>query len=214
MAMSASGWCQCCSITWRAPSCWFRAAAEQGHETVEVLQLDIAAEDAADKIPPGAAVVNLTEVTPPAVAAEVVRTGGIFLDTSATSDYVRALRQAMADAGGPGTGILCVGTASGLSTLMAADAVVAEGTEIVDIGVELSMGRHYGRAATEWSINALGARYRLFGNEMSGANSPSGRRSAGGQRSGWAFPWTASQNILGMPRRISSAPSLLSTLPR
>lgn len=135
------------------------------HDAVEALQFDISAEGAADKLPPGATVVNLTEATPPSVAAQVVRAGGIFLDTSATPDYVRALRQAMADAGGPGTGVLCVGTAPGLSTLMAADAAGAEGTEVIDIGVELGMGRHYGKAATEWSINAFGAGYRLSGDE-------------------------------------------------
>jgi|TARA_R100000049_G_C1948290_1_gene94452 uncharacterized protein YbjT (DUF2867 family) len=43
--------------------------AGTSNETVEALQLDIAAEDATYKLPPGATVVNLIQAKPPAVAA-------------------------------------------------------------------------------------------------------------------------------------------------
>ena len=129
-------------------------------DRVTPLKLDITAADAAAGLPEGATVVNLTEATPPSIAAHVVRTGGLFLETSASPEYVSAIEQAMAQAGGPGTGVVCVGAAPGLSTLLAADAARTEGCETLDIGIELGMGRHYGVAATEWSIGALGAPYR------------------------------------------------------
>lgn len=130
-------------------------------DRVTPLKLDITAADAAAWLPEGATVVNLTEATPPSIAAHVVRTGGLFLETSASPEYVSAIEQAMAQAGGPGTGVVCVGAAPGISTLLAADVAKADGCATVDIGIELGMGRHYGVAATEWSIGALGAPYRV-----------------------------------------------------
>ena len=130
-------------------------------DRVEALRLDIAGRDAAGKLPPGATVVNLTEATPPSVAAEIVRNGGRFLETSASPDYLTALRRDVPEGGGPGTAVLCVGTAPGLSTLMAAELLRDTEADRVDIGLELGMGRHYGQAATEWSIGALGRPYRL-----------------------------------------------------
>jgi len=132
-------------------------------DRVEALRLDIAGKDAAGKLPLGATVINLTEATPPSIAVEVVRNGGSFLETSASPDYVQALRREMAGVGGPSTAVLCVGAAPGLSTLMAAELVRDNEAVAVDIGLELGMGRHYGRAATEWSIGALGHPYRLSG---------------------------------------------------
>ena len=132
-------------------------------DRVEALRLDIAGKDAAGKLPPGATVVNLTEATPRSVAAEVVRNGGSFLETSASPDYLKALRQDVLVAGGTGTAILCVGAAPGLSTLMAAELLRDTEAEKVDIGLELGMGRHYGQAATEWSIGSLSFPYRLSG---------------------------------------------------
>ena len=132
-------------------------------DRVKMLRLDIAGAGAASGLPPGATVVNLTEATPPSVAAHIVRTGGRFLETSASPDYVQAITREVAATGGPGAGVVCVGTAPGLSTLMAADVAQIDGCATVDIGLELGMGRHYGAAATEWSIGALGTIYRLSG---------------------------------------------------
>jgi len=132
-------------------------------DQVKTLRLDIAAVDAAVGIPLGATVVNLTEATPPSVAADVVRAGGSFLETSASPDYVQAVSREVATTGGPGTGVVCVGAAPGLSTLMAADAARTEGCASIDIGLELGMGRHYGSAAMEWSIGALGDQYQVSG---------------------------------------------------
>lgn len=132
-------------------------------DKAKMVRLDIADAGAAAGLPPGATVVNLTEATPPSVAAHVVRTGGRFLETSASPDYVQAITRAVAATGGPGAGVVCVGTAPGLSTLMAADVAQINGCATVDIGLELGMGRHYGAAATEWSIGALGTSYRVSG---------------------------------------------------
>lgn len=130
-------------------------------DRVRHLKMDLGANAAEDRLPEGAAVVNLTETTSHALAAAVVRKGGLFLDTSASPEYVSALEKTISAAGGPGTGILCVGTAPGLSTLLAADLAARTGAASVDIGIELGMGRHYGRAATEWFFQTLGTPYRV-----------------------------------------------------
>lgn len=132
-------------------------------DRVETLRLDIAGAGAAAGLPPGATVVNLTEATPPSVAAHIVRTGGRFLETSASPDYVETITREAAATGGPGAVVVCVGTAPGVSTLMAADIAQIQGCAAIDIGLELGMGRHYGAAATEWSIGALGTVHRLSG---------------------------------------------------
>ncbi|MGX1500331.1 hypothetical protein ACSSV1_005396 [Labrenzia sp. MBR-25] len=139
----------------------FLVSRTGGTETDRVrhLKIDLGAEDARKEIPDGAAVVNLTETTPPALSAAVVRKGGVFIDTSASPDYVSALEREISAVEGPGTGILCVGTAPGLSTLLAADLASRTGATLVDVGIELGMGRHYGRAATEWFFHALGTPY-------------------------------------------------------
>ena len=132
-------------------------------DRVEALRLDIAGKDVTGKLPLCATVINLTEATPPTIAVEVVRKGGNFLETSASPDYVQVLRREVTGVGGPGTAVTCVGAAPGLSTLMTAELVRAKEAVAVDIGLELSMGRHYGRAATEWFVDALGRPYWLSG---------------------------------------------------
>jgi len=132
-------------------------------DRVETLRLDIADAGAEAGLPPGATVVNLTEATPPSIAAHIVRTGGRFLETSASPDYLEAITREAAATGGPGAAVVCVGTAPGLSTLMAADIARVEGCATVDIGLQLGMGRHYGAAATAWSIGAFGTAFRQSG---------------------------------------------------
>ena len=60
-------------------------------ERVRHLKMDLGAKEAQDRLPKGAAVVNLTETTSHALAAVVVRRGGLFLDTSASPEHVSAL---------------------------------------------------------------------------------------------------------------------------
>lgn len=157
-------------------------------DRVKTLRLDIADARAAAALPPGATVVNLTEATPPSIAAHIVRTDGRFLETSASPDYVQAITREAAATGGPGAAVVCVGTVPGLSTLMAADLAHIEGCATVDIGLELGMGRHYGAAATEWSIGALGTVYRLSGVTSTMVRPGDMRRSFAFQRTGRERP--------------------------
>ena len=131
-------------------------------ERSATMQIDITSEQAAARFPQCAIVVNLTEATPPVLAAEIVRKGGMFLDTSASPQYLDKLECEIATAGGSGTGVLCVGTAPGLSTLMAADLARREDVASINVALELGMGRHYGPAATTWFFRTLGTEYTLF----------------------------------------------------
>lgn len=190
--------------------CPITLASRQGGadaDRVRQIQLDVRAPEAAGQITPGATVINLTEATPPAVAAEIVRKGGVFLDTSADPDYVAALDEAMAAAGGPGTGVLCVGTAPGLSTLMAAHVARSGAVMSVEFGIELGMGRHYGPAATEWFFRAIGKTYQV--------NDPHGQHSQlpGTERRRFAFADRERSRLalgIGFPHRgIQSAGKVL-----
>ena len=132
-------------------------AVETAHENVVYTALDVARPDAAHSLPDDAMVVNLTEATPPGLVAEILARGGTVLDTSATPSYVHALIRA-AD-GTNGCLVTGVGTAPGLSTLMAAALASDKRVETLRIGVELGMGRHYGQAAAEWFFRTLGQPY-------------------------------------------------------
>ena len=132
-------------------------AVETAHENVVYTALDVARPDAAHSLPDDAMVVNLTEATPPGLVAEILARGGTVLDTSATPSYVHALIRA-AD-GTNGCLVTGVGTAPGLSTLMAAALASDKRVETLRIGVELGMGRHYGKAASEWFFRTLGQPY-------------------------------------------------------
>lgn len=107
-----------------------------------------------------AIVVNLSEATTPALARQVIESDGWFLETSASPGYLRAMTDGLAQAAGPGTAIMCVGAAPGLTNLLAAEiADKAPETEQIDIGVEMGMGRHYGVAGTEWFLRTAGQAY-------------------------------------------------------
>ncbi|WP_233417298.1 hypothetical protein [Halovulum marinum] len=157
-------------------------------DRAKALRLDIADADAAAGLPPGATVVNLSEATPPSIAAHIVRTGGRFLESSASPDYVQAITRAAVATGGPGMAVVCTGTAPGLSTLMAAEIAQMKGCATIDIGLELGMGRHYGAAATEWSIGAVGTVYRLSGVTGTMVRPGDMRRSFAFQRTGRERP--------------------------
>jgi len=110
-----------------------------------------------------ALIVNLTEVTPPAYARHVVDSGGYWLESSATPAYLGAIEAALEGAADPGTAILGVGAAPGLTNLLAAEiAAKAPETVQIDIGIEMGMGRHYGAAATEWFLSAAGKPYPVI----------------------------------------------------
>ena len=111
----------------------------------------------------GSVTVNLTEATPPAVAKRVIGTGGWFLETSATPEYLVAMTDGLRGGDGPGIAVLCVGAAPGMTNLMAAQILAsAPKTRRVDIGVEMGMGRHYGEGGTEWFLRSAGQRYPAY----------------------------------------------------
>lgn len=132
-------------------------AVETTLKNVVYTALDVARPGAAKSLPDDAIVVNLTEATLPELVAERLARGETVLDTSATPSYVDALIRAAA--GTNGCLVTGVGTAPGLSTLMAADLASDEQVETLRIGLELGMGRHYGQAAAEWFFRALGIPY-------------------------------------------------------
>ena len=132
-------------------------AVETTLKNVVYSALDVARPGAAKSLPDDAIVVNLTEATLPELVAERLARGETVLDTSATPSYVDALIRAAA--GTNGCLVTGVGTAPGLSTLMAADLASDEQLETLRIGLELGMGRHYGQAAAEWFFRTLGQPY-------------------------------------------------------
>jgi len=146
--------------------------AEASQLSVTPVSADITDAGFSPELPEEAIVINLTEATPPQWIASMIARGHTVLDTSASPEYVSGLKTASKDGGG--LLVLCVGTAPGLSTLMAADVDNHPETEIVEIALELGMGRHYGRAATEWFFKALGNPYR---------DNPTGKLVAPGTRS-------------------------------
>lgn len=107
--------------------------------------------------------VNLTEATPPRLAADLIANGTHFIDSAASPTYVADLRQAIAAVQVPrAIGVLETGVAPGLTNLLAQGMCVAH-PEIrsIDILIELGMGTHHGLAATEWTLQALAQSYPM-----------------------------------------------------
>lgn len=129
-------------------------------EAMKQIKLDVGSESAIAEIPLGATVVNLTEATPPSFVERLLQNNCLFLDCSATPEYVDSLENVMTR-NRSGNGIICVGTAPGLSTLMAN--TVAQYTDVstLHIGIQLGMGRHFGKAATTWFYKSLGQPFSI-----------------------------------------------------
>lgn len=129
-------------------------------QNVETRACDLANPKPFNDIRPEDRIVNLTEATPPVLAAQAVRAGGIFIETSASSAYVESLRAVAVASRGLGLLIDCVGVAPGLTNLMAHDLIAQGDTpKSVEIGIELGLGKHAGLAATAWTIASLGRNY-------------------------------------------------------
>ncbi|MCQ4119974.1 NAD-dependent epimerase/dehydratase family protein [Rhodococcus tibetensis] len=86
------------------------------------------------------------------LAEECTHRGIVFIEISATSDYVRALERV------DGPAVLGVGLAPGLSTLLAVD-VLSSAPGPVDIMIGLGSGEHHGPAATAWTYRLLGQHF-------------------------------------------------------
>lgn len=123
--------------------------------------LDVRGHTAAAQLEGAALCINLTEATPPALAAALVANGTHFIDTSATPTYVANLEETINALPGPrATGVLEAGLAPGLTNLLAARMCdIHPDTRSIDILIELGMGTHHGLAATAWTLQALHQTY-------------------------------------------------------
>ncbi|MDA7429210.1 hypothetical protein PGB28_12135 [Primorskyibacter aestuariivivens] len=132
-----------------------RHPATAGHGRTHV-QMDLSRPLTLPAFRSGDRIINLTEATSPSVVAAAIKRGAIFIDTSATIDYVKSLRDAASDTEGAGQFIGCVGMAPGLSNLMAHRIVRDQpGTRHLKIASELGLGEHAGTAATQWFFKSL-----------------------------------------------------------
>ena len=123
--------------------------------------LDITAPGVAERLAGAAVVVNLSEATPPDLAAKLIERGTHFVDTSATADYAAALSAHIGQIRAPkAAAVLEVGLAPGLTNLLA-HRIVRDHPETrqIDLLIEMGMGEHHGRAATEWTLQNLGQTY-------------------------------------------------------
>ncbi|VFA97667.1 hypothetical protein [Nocardia cyriacigeorgica] len=97
-------------------------------------------------------VVNCAGIEDLRLAHECAGRGIVFVEISATSEYVQALEHV------DGPVVLGVGLAPGLTTLLAVDALSADPGP-VDIMIGLGAGEHHGPAATAWTYRLLGQHF-------------------------------------------------------
>lgn len=136
-------------------------AAREIGPRCEGMALDIRAADAIERLRDMTLCVNLTEASPPALAAALIAGGSHFIDSSASPDYVAALRDAIGKVTTPqATAVLATGLAPGLTNLIAARLCRAHpDIRRIDVLIEMGMGVHHGFAATEWTLHSLGQTY-------------------------------------------------------
>ncbi|MEO1138115.1 MAG: hypothetical protein AAFW87_01555 [Pseudomonadota bacterium] len=140
------------------------AVAQHIGERVKGYGLDLSCATAVTSVSPGSSVINLTEATHPDFAKAAVRTGGTFIESAATPDYVRLVYKA-AQVAGRGLVVVNAGLMPGLSNVLT-DALGKNVAKVTtaDVVIEMGMGRHYGEAATRWMIRSLGDSYDAFDN--------------------------------------------------
>jgi hypothetical protein len=97
-------------------------------------------------------VVNCAGAENVRLAEECAHRGIVFIEISATSDYVRALERV------DGPVVLGVGLAPGLTTLLAVD-VLSSDFGPVDIMIGLGSGEQHGPAATAWTYRLMGQHF-------------------------------------------------------
>jgi len=127
------------------------------------MALDVGTADAAARLTEMALCINLTEATPPELAASLVAAGTHFIDSAATPAYVAGLARAIATVSAPrATAILQTGLAPGLTNLLAAQMTREHPkTRSIDILIQMGMGTHHGAAATQWTLQALAQTYPM-----------------------------------------------------
>lgn len=125
--------------------------------SAEFLRIDTSNATHAGRLPSPAVVVNLTESTSTAFISTCLSRGMTLFDTSASVSYLRGLEE-VARSTTHGSVVSQVGLMPGLTNLLA-DTIISKNAGIRGIRVfaELSLGRHYGRAATIWALRSMGS---------------------------------------------------------
>ncbi|WP_409340702.1 saccharopine dehydrogenase family protein [Paenibacillus sp. MBLB4367] len=98
-----------------------------------------------------------------------IRSGTHYVDISANGAFLsqaESLHKAAEDA--RATAVLSVGLAPGLTNLLAVQASRwMDETKTIEIGIMLGLGDKHGRAAIEWTVDNLNARYAIMQNNRS-----------------------------------------------
>ncbi len=125
--------------------------------------IDVVKPDASSCFPAGSVVVNFVDNAPASFCQSTVVNGGIYLDISASPQYLKSLEDKLVASEPTGLAVLSVGVAPGLTNILAAALVDRDPkTEQIDICIEMGLGRHHGRSATEWFLRNLSEFYPYF----------------------------------------------------
>ncbi len=139
-----------------------RVADDLGSRARAVV-IDIVKPDAKSYFPAGSVVVNFVDHAPASFSKSITLNGGIYLDISASPRYLNLLEDELIATGPTGLAVLSVGVAPGLTNILAAALVDSDPKiEQIDICVEMGLGRHHGRSATEWFLRNLSEFYPYF----------------------------------------------------
>ncbi|MBF4999559.1 saccharopine dehydrogenase [Nocardia sp. BSTN01] len=122
-------------------------------------------------------VVNASGAENPALAAVAGAARCAFVDITATSAYIEALRRLPTAA----PILVDVGLAPGLTDLLA-HAVHRDAPGPIDLAVLLGAGEHHGAAATEWSYRLLGRHFHAHGQRVRNYTRPKSFRFPGHRR--------------------------------
>lgn len=141
------------------------AAAAIGHGT-GARAFDLFAGEVGDALDGVGLVIVCLDQDDPRFVEACLRRGVHYVDISAHYGFlekVEALDELAREGGA--TAILSVGVSPGLTNLLAARAVALIGSvDRLDIVVELGLGDHHGRAAIEWTLDNLDARFEITEN--------------------------------------------------
>ncbi|UQZ36174.1 saccharopine dehydrogenase [Paenibacillus sp. PK3_47] len=136
-------------------------------------------------------------------AEACLQSGTHYVDITANGAFLTQL-QRLGDNGYklPGTALLSVGLAPGLTNLLAKEATQSlDSTEQLDISIMLGLGDSHGQAALEWTVDSLGTAFELTeqGSTVTAA-SFTGRKAISfggpiGKRPAYRFPFSDQQTL-------------------
>ncbi|RAV22901.1 saccharopine dehydrogenase family protein [Paenibacillus contaminans] len=138
--------------------------SEETGGKVRQLQLDIGKPFDKDILKRAKLIVMCLDQTDTDFVRACFQNGVHYIDISAKGSFlakVEGLREA-AEAGGA-TAVLSVGLAPGLTSLMASQAVkLMDAAKAIDISIMLGLGDRHGKAAIEWTVDNLNARFEIM----------------------------------------------------